>query len=81
MSANNSYIVMTYNIISQEWSQLPQYTAHRFAMAVIQNKLTLVGGYDYSNRDTTVLGVWNADRRKWTHPYTAMPTRCFIYLQ
>ena len=43
-------------------------------MAVIHNKLTLVGGLDYNLRDTNVLGVWDADGRKWTHPYTPMPT-------
>ena len=74
---NNMHIVMTYNIILQEWSQLPQYTAHYFAMTVIHNKLTLVGGRDHNSRDTNVLGVWDADRRKWTHPNTPMPTpRC-----
>ena len=71
---NNMFIVMTYNTISQEWSQLPQYTACYFAMTVIHNKLTLVGGRDHNNRDTNVLGVWDADRRKWTRPYTPMPT-------
>ena len=71
---NNMYIVMTYNIISQEWSQLPHYTARRFAMTVIHNKLTLVGGCDHIDRDTNVLGVWDADRRKWTRPYPPMPT-------
>ena len=76
MSANNSYIVMTYNIISQEWSQLPQCTACRFAMIVIQNKLTLVGGCDHNKRYTNVLGVWDTNGRKWTRPYTPMPTPC-----
>ena len=71
---NNTHIVMAYNIISHEWSQLPQYTARYFAMTVIHNKLTLVGGRDHNNRDTSVLGVWDADGRKWTHPYTPMPT-------
>ena len=71
---NNMFIVMTYNIISQEWSQLPQYTARYFAMTVIHNKLTLAGGLDRNDRDTSVLGVWDADGRKWTHPYTPMPT-------
>ena len=74
MLLNNSYIVMTYNIISQEWSHLPQYTAHYFAMTVIHNKLTLVGGRDHNNKDTNVLGVWDTDGRKWTRPYTPMPT-------
>ena len=71
---NNRYIVMTYNIISQEWSQLPQYTARHFAMTVIHNKLTLVGGCGHYYKDTNVLGVWDADGRKWTRPYTPMPT-------
>ena len=71
---NNMHTVMTYNIISQEWSQLPQYTARRFTMTVIHNKLTLVGGRDHNHRDTSVLGVWDTNQRKWTHPYTPMPT-------
>ena len=70
----NTYIVMTYNIISQEWSQLPRYTARYFAMTVIHNKLTLVGGCDHNNRDTSALGVWDTDGRKWTQPYIPMPT-------
>ena len=73
-SPANTVILMTYNIISQEWSQLPQYTAHRFAMTVTHNKLTL-GGCDRNGRDTNVLG-WDADERKWTRPYTPMPTPC-----
>ena len=72
--ANNIHIVMTYNIISQEWFRLPQYSACYFAMTVIHNKLTLVGGCDRNDRDTNVLGVWDADGRKWTCPYTPMPT-------
>ena len=76
-SRTEMYIVMTYNVISQEWSQLPQYIAYCFAMTAIHNKLTLVGGcvlYSEFVKNTNVLGVWDADRRKWTHPYTPMPT-------
>ena len=72
--ANNMYIVMTYNIISQEWSRLPQYTARHFAMTVVHNKLTLVGGRDHDEIKTNVLGVWDANRRKWTRPFCPMPT-------
>ena len=63
-SINNRYIVMTYNVISQEWSQLPQYIARYFAMTVIHNKLTLVGGCRRNDRDTDTLGVWDANGRK-----------------
>ena len=62
-SINNRYIVMTYNVISQEWSQLPQYIARYFA-TVIHNKLTLVGGCRRNDRDTDTLGVWDANGRK-----------------
>ena len=72
--SNNRCKVMTYDIISQEWSQLPQYTAHSFAMAVIHNKLTLVGGRGRNDRDTNVLGMWDSAKRKWTRPYTPLPT-------
>ena len=75
-SADRMHIVMTYNIMSQEWSQLPEYTSRHFAMTVIHDKLTLVGGMykNYNERVTNELGVWDADRRKWTRPYTPMPT-------
>ena len=59
LSINNRYIVMTYNVISQEWSQLPQYTARYFAMTVVHNKLTLVGGCGRNDRYTNTLGVWD----------------------
>ena len=72
-SINNRYTVMTY-VISQKWSQLPQYTARYFAMTVIHNKLSLVGGCGCNDRDINVLGVWDANGRKWTHSYTPMPS-------
>ena len=62
--ANNRYIVMAYKIVSQEWSQLPQYTACWFAMTVIHNQLTLVGDCDHNDKAANVLGVWDADGRK-----------------
>ena len=74
-SAKKMHIVMAYNIISQEWSRLPQYTACHYAMAVVNNQLTLVGGIDIrSDRTTGILGVWDADMREWTCPYNRMPT-------
>jgi len=71
---NNRFIIMAYHITSQEWSLLPPYTARSFAMTVVHNKLTLVGGCDRDYNVTKLLGVWDADGRKWTHPYTRMPT-------
>ena len=71
---NNIYIVMAYNTHSQTWHQLPPHATWGFAMVVINNKLVLVGGRNHSNDDTNILGVWEADKRQWTHPYGPMPT-------
>ena len=70
----NSYIVMAYNTRSQTWHQLPPHATLGFAMVVINNKLVLVGGRNRSRDDTNILGVWEADKRQWTHPYGPMPT-------
>ena len=70
----NIYIVMAYNTRSQTWHQLPPHATWGFAMVVINNKLVLVGGRNRSRDDTNILGVWEADKRQWTHPYGPMPT-------
>ena len=72
----DSYIVMAYNTRSQTWHQLPPHATWGFAMVVINNKLVLVGGRNHSRNDTNILGVWEADKRQWTHPYGPMPTPC-----
>ena len=71
---DNSYIVMAYNTRSQTWHQLPPHATWGFAMVVINNKLVLVGGCNRSSDYTNILGVWEADKRQWTHPYGPMPT-------
>ena len=55
------------------WRTLPRYQYCRFAMAVLQDQLTLVGGQDPSTRKVTnQIAVW--DSRQWTQPYPPMPT-------
>ena len=71
---DKSYIVMAYNTRLQTWHQLPPHAAWGFAMVVVNNKLVLVGGRNRSSNDTNILGVWEADKRQWTHPYGFMPT-------
>ena len=45
-------------------------------MAVLQDKLTLVGGEDSStHKATNQISVWNSQR--WTHPYPPLCTRRF----
>ena len=58
------------------WRTLPRYRYRWFAMAVLQDQLTLVGGWDPSTgRVTNQISVW--DSQQWTHPYPHMPTPCY----
>ena len=55
------------------WRTLPRYQYCRFAMAVLQDQLTLVGGWESSTEKVTdQIAVW--DSRQWTYPYPSMPT-------
>ena len=55
------------------WRTLPRCQCKYFAMAVLQNQLTLVGGWEVSTRRVTnQISVW--DSQRWTHPYPPMPT-------
>ena len=80
-SSDNNYIVMAYDISTGKWTTLPPYKARDFAMTAINNQLVLVGGIElgtdeindlYTRGLTKVLGVWDADKRQWTHPYPEM---------
>ena len=65
--------VMEYDTTSGKWAALPPYRARDFAMTVISNLLVLVGGWEHDQM-SKVVGVWRADRREWTHPYSEMHT-------
>ena len=55
------------------WRTLLRYQYQRFAMAVLQDQLTLVGGIEPStNKRTNQIAVW--DTKRWTYPYPPMPT-------
>ena len=70
---DNDYIVMTYDISTGKWATLPPYRESDFAMTAINNQLVLVGGYEHVD-SSKVLGVWDADKKQWTHPYPEMNT-------
>jgi len=68
----DKYTVMVYEQ-GAGWRTLPRYQYCRFAMAVLQDQLTLVGGLDTStHKVTNQIAVW--DSRQWTYPYPPMPT-------
>ena len=55
------------------WRTLPRYRYKYFAMAVLQDQLTLVGGREvFNTRVTNQISVW--DSQQWTQPYPHMPT-------
>ena len=65
--------VMAYSMQSCKWHTLPPYSASRFAMTTINNKLILVGGrHNYT--EVNQLGVWKTDSNQWTRPFPPMPT-------
>ena len=68
----DKYTVMMYEQ-GARWRTLPRYQYCQFAMAVLQDQLTLVGGWEPSTEEVTnQIAVW--DSRQWTHPYPPMPT-------
>ena len=71
--SDDNHIVMVYDISSGKWAKLPPYRTWGFAMAVINNKLVLVGGRK-DDHHGKVLGVWRAESKEWTHPYPDMST-------
>ena len=55
------------------WHTLPPYECTKFAMAVVNDQLVLVGGLK-TDKCTAMLGVWSEQSRTWTNPFPPMPT-------
>ena len=76
-SHNADRTVMVYDSQLDKWSTLPPYECIFFAMAAVNNRLVLIGGYDVANSDggiTAQVVVWDGE---WTKPFVPMPTaRC-----
>jgi hypothetical protein len=70
---NDDLTVMAYDTCSCDWTKLPPYRIHCFAMTVINYQLVLVGGEKHGQY-SKMLGVWKAEGKEWTHPYPEMPT-------
>lgn len=69
--------VMMYDTESDEWSSLPKYRYKRFAMTVINSRLTVIGGRDPStNKMTNQLAAFTPMSKRWAYPYPPMPTPC-----
>ena len=73
--------VLLYSLEHDEWSELPKPPQKYFSMAVLNNKLVLVGGLEihgmFTENVSDKVTVWNSDKRKWTHPFPNMPLACY----
>ena len=76
-SGKERQTVVVYDPKQDSYDTLPPYTYKYFSMAVVNNQLVLVGGWDVqTNKVTNKLGVWNEQSRRWTHPLPPMTTAC-----
>ena len=71
--------VIVYDPKQDSYDRLPPYTCKWFSMAVVNNQLVLVGGWDVQTDWVTAneLGVWNEQSKRWTHPLPPMTTACY----
>ena len=70
--------VMVYDPKQDSYDTLPPYTCKWFSMAVVNNQLVLVGGWDIEpDKVTNQLGVWNEQSKRWTNPLPPMTTACY----
>ena len=69
--------VIVYHTEQDEWHQLPNPPQKDFSMAVLNDKLVLVGGMDihgiFVQRILDKLTVWDQANGNWTHPFPNMP--------
>ena len=71
------HTVYEYDEDSNQWVSLPLYDCQRFAMTILTDKLTLVGGFNpYPWKVTNQVAVWEGEGTSWgwTHPYPPMTT-------
>ena len=74
---DDEHSVMAYKQ-GEGWKRLPRYRYRFFAMAVLQDQLTLVGGEDSStHKVTNQISVWDFRVQRWTYPYPPLCTRRF----
>lgn len=74
-STDKKRTVMVYDLEKDEWSTLPLYDCSHFGMAVLNDRLVLVGGICVAQKTRcSELGVWNQSSQIWIHPFPPMPT-------
>ena len=72
-NANGDNDIYSYNIDSVVWTQLPDCPNKCSSFAVINNKLTAIGGVTGSRRSTSVHSL--KDGKEWIEEFPPMPTK------
>ena len=87
-SSRDEQTVIVYDPQQDSYHTLPPYTYKYFSMAVVNNQLVLVGGWNVvhdivvhdivlqTKKVTNKLGVWNEQSKRWTYPLPPMTTAC-----
>ena len=71
------HIVVIYDPEQDSCDTLPPYAYKYFSLAIVNDQLILVGGWEMEdNKPTNKLGMWNGQLRRWTHPLPPMTTAC-----
>ena len=71
---DDEYFIQVYSMDADNWSRLPRYQYRYFAVTIINNHLTLVGGIDDGWKATNKLAVYEPSSQHWIYPYHPMPT-------
>lgn len=76
---DDRHTVYEYHPQEDQWMRLPKYECVFFAMTVLNNRLTLVGGLKTSSvplKVTNQIAVWETEGKsqEWTYPYPPMIT-------
>ena len=68
-----------YHIPSSCWSPIPDCLHSGFALAVIDDLLTAVGGYVGSKKTNKLMSLTGeGSGRRWTEKFPPMPTKRFV---
>ena len=70
--------IVRYSIDQDQWSELPRPPQKDFSMAILNDNLVLVGGFEISgifSEDiiSNKISIWDPNYRKWTHPHPCIP--------
>ena len=70
--------VFSYNITINEWSELPSHGYCQGKLQIINNELTVIGGWHHAtNKPTNNVSTFNNDTNSWTTKYPSMiKARC-----